>query len=137
MIVLNLQCNASHSFEGWFASSEAFASQQAKGLVECPICGSTDVHRTPSAPYVARSKTTGAPTKNPTAMLAQFVSRLRQAANQAEDVGSGFADEARKIHYGEAPERNIRGQASGTDIVELIDEGIQVLPVPPDKEDLH
>jgi len=137
LIVLNLQCDASHCFEGWFASSEAFASQQESGLVECPVCGSTRVHRTPSAPYVARSKNSTPPPPDPQAMLARFVSKLREAAGKAEDVGSGFADEARKIHYGDAPERAIRGQASGEEIVDLIDEGIGVLPVPPDKEDLH
>lgn len=138
MIVLNLQCDASHPFEGWFASSDAFASQQERGLVECPVCGSTLIHRTPSAPYVARGKPSPAqPPHDPRAMVAQFVSHLREAASKAEDVGASFAQEARKIHYGDAPDRSIRGQASGDEIGELIDEGINVLPVLPDKEDLH
>lgn len=138
MIVLNLQCGSSHTFEGWFASSEAFTEQLEHGLIECPVCGSKDVHRTPSAPYVARSRPATATAKaDPQAVIAQFISHLRDAAGKAEDVGHGFADEARKIHYGDAPERSIRGQASGEEIGELIDEGISILPVPPDKEDLH
>lgn len=106
-------------------------------MVACPVCGSTDIHRTPSAPYVARVRQATPTQPDAGAMMARLVSHLREAAGKAEDVGSGFAQEARKIHYGDAPDRSIRGQASGDEISELLDEGIGVLPVPPDKEDLH
>jgi len=87
---------------------------------------------------VARGKPGPAqPQHDPRALVAQFVSHLREAASKAEDVGASFAQEARKIHYGDAPDRSIRGQASGDEIGDLIDEGINVLPVLPDKEDLH
>jgi hypothetical protein len=139
LIVLNLECSQQHAFEGWFASSDAFEQQCADGLVTCPVCGDTQVRRTPSAPYVRSSAPSPAP-KNPqagAARLAEFIEQLRHAASGAEDVGKAFADEARKIHYGDAPERSIRGQASREDVSELIDEGISVLPVPPAKDDLH
>ncbi len=139
MIVLNLQCSQTHAFEGWFASSDAFESQQANGHVECPICGCTAIRRTPSAPHVhSRTPTTDVAATDPMQVqLARFVSALREASGKAEDVGDAFASEARKIHYGDAPERSIRGMASGDDVASLLDEGISVLPVPVAKKDLH
>jgi len=138
VIVLNLECSQAHAFEGWFASAGTFESQQAAGQVACPVCGCTDIRRMPNAPYVrthSASKPAAAPSTE--VQLARFISTLREAAGKAEDVGKAFAEEARRIHYGESPERSIRGQASGDEIVALVDEGISVLPVPPAKEDLH
>lgn len=144
MIVLNLECAQAHQFEGWFASSEAFGEQCAKGLVSCPVCGSPEVHKRPSAPYVARASTTAdtqpaasQASPNPAAILSKMIEAMRQQIPQMEDVGKNFADEARKIHKGEAEERPIRGQTSVGEAIELIEEGISVLPLPPAKEDLH
>ncbi|MHB1375436.1 MAG: DUF1178 family protein [Thauera sp.] len=152
MIVLDLSCAKSHRFEGWFASSADFESQLAGGVLVCPVCGDTQIHRLPSAPYVqtrsdsspVRPAASGAPAAEssppaPTvsaATVAHFVSTLRQMARKAEDVGERLPEEARRIHYGDAEARDIRGAASQDEIEELLDEGIMVLPVPPD-EDLH
>ncbi|QID17780.1 DUF1178 family protein [Nitrogeniibacter mangrovi] len=139
MIVLNLECSRKHTFEGWFASSDAFAQQSAGKLVACPVCGCTEIQRKPSAPYVQARTVAKPPTADTSSVsrLAQLVSRMREAAATAEDVGQAFAEEARKIHYGDAPDRTIRGQATRDEVTELIDEGIGVLPVPAAKEDLH
>lgn len=137
MIVLNLSCDSEHRFEGWFANADAFSDQSARGLVECPHCGSTRIERRPSAPYV----NTATSRREPAAPLdaaptprqpdpAQFMAALRLAARSAEDVGEKFSEEARRIHYGESAARSIRGRANGTDLGELLEEGILVLPVP-------
>lgn len=139
MIVLDLCCDHEHRFEAWFASSEAFDTQLAAGLVSCPHCDSRQVRRLPSAPYVQTSSHSAParPQPDPKVIAARLIKALRAAASQSEDVGERFADEARRIHHGEAEERAIRGQASSADLLELIDEGIPILPVPPDKDDLH
>lgn len=138
MIVLDLSCEKGHRFEAWFASSDAFEQQCASGLVGCPHCGSHQVKRLPSAPYVQTSshaRTPAAP--DPQAIAAKLIEALRAAAKQSEDVGERFVEEARRIHYGDAEERAIRGQARPGDMIELLEEGIPILPVPPDKDDLH
>ncbi|MBR0565694.1 DUF1178 family protein [Azoarcus sp. L1K30] len=144
MIVIDLCCNLNHRFEGWFASAAAFDRQRDQGLISCPVCGNTEVRRLPSAPYV-QTKTSPAPSvarpssSAPAAdpnQLALIAASIRQMARNAEDVGDDFPTEARRIHRGEREARNIRGAASGDELSELIDEGIMVLPVPPD-EDLH
>lgn len=145
LIVLDLQCAQGHTFEGWFASATAFEHQLAHELVNCPQCGGSDVARRPSAPYVhTRSATPPAPTKaiHPVepdtleAAAAYLRAKLRQEARGLEDVGQRFPEEARRIHYGDAESRGIRGQASGHEFQDLLAEGILVLPVPPE-EDLH
>ena len=146
VIVLNLECAQAHQFEGWFASSEAFELQCAQGMVPCPVCGEQKVHRRPSAPHVARAAAPSpapeappqpAAAPNPVAILSKMIEALRKDMPNMEDVGEHFADEARKIHYGDAEERPIRGQASVGEAVELLEEGISVLPLPPAKENLH
>ncbi|MBS0348946.1 MAG: DUF1178 family protein [Proteobacteria bacterium] len=137
MIVLDLSCEQGHRFEAWFASSDAFEQQQAGGLVSCPHCGTHQVKRLPSAPYVQTSSHTRPAEPDPQAIAAKLIEALRSAARQSEDVGERFVEEARRIHYGDAEERAIRGQAKPSDMIELIEEGIPILPVPPDKDDLH
>ncbi|CAM5292320.1 DUF1178 family protein [Thauera sp.] len=154
MIVLNLSCPDEHVFEGWFASSAAFEDQLARGLVSCPICSSRGIRRLPSAPYVqTRTSMPGtrkpvgadehaglpasAASSPPSQVIAQVVHALRNLARDAEDVGERLPEEARRIHYGEAEARNIRGAASRDDVEALLDEGIMVLPVPVKDDDLH
>lgn len=140
MIVLDLSCDREHRFEAWFASSEAFEAQRAAGLVGCPHCGSSDVRRLPSAPYVQTSSHSApaAPaTPYPQAIAARLIETLRSAAARSEDVGERFAEEARRIHYGDSEERAIRGKAGREEMIDLIEEGIPILPVPPDKDDMH
>lgn len=145
MKVLNLQCAAQHVFEGWFASEEDYASQTARGLLECPLCCDKTVHKLPSAPRLnlgtprAEAATPAAPQQEVAsgvsepalqALQAAWLQTARRVMAETEDVGTRFAEEARKIHYGEAEERGIRGQASREQTRELIEEGIAVLPLP-------
>ncbi len=144
MKVLNLQCSRRHVFEGWFASEDDFASQHARGLVECPMCGDATIAKMLSAPRLnLGSARQEAPAKQENAQDAQqvvsgateqalqaaWLTVARRIMAQTEDVGSRFAEEARKIHYGETPERGIRGQASRQETEALLDEGISVMPL--------
>lgn len=131
MIVLNLHCNRQHRFEGWFASAEKFAGQRAAHQVECPICGSLEVERLPSAPSIARSGKPALQAPTDQARVREALQHLRKWENGAENVGTRFPEEARRMHYGEAEQRDIRGTASVDVVRELAEEGIPVLPVPP------
>ena len=140
MKVLNLQCTHRHAFEGWFGSDEDFQGQLERGLVECPICGDTAVAKLPSAPRLnlgAQPAAAPAPAGKqdvvamPDAgMQAAWLKMVRHVMANTEDVGERFADEARRIHHGEAQERGIRGQASPQETQALLEEGIGVLPLP-------
>jgi hypothetical protein len=145
VIVLNLLCDRGHRFEGWFASGEAFRSQSEHHLVHCPQCQTAAVSQLPSAPHVRRGTAdvevpekpalpVGAPAMTPA--MAPLHQALLAIARKAENVGERFPEEARRIHYDEAPARNIRGVATADETRELLGEGIFVLPapVPPDEE---
>lgn len=137
MKVLNLQCSHRHGFEGWFGSEDDFQGQLERGLVECPICGDTAVAKLPSAPRLnlgaaepQQAKTQDVMTASDPAMQAKWLQMVRHVLANTEDVGERFAEEARRIHYGESEERNIRGQASKEETEALLEEGIGVLPLP-------
>ncbi|BCQ53923.1 DUF1178 family protein [Burkholderia gladioli] len=132
MKVLDLQCTHGHRFEGWFASSDDFESQLSRKLVECPVCGATEISRMPSAPRLNLSGATKeqAPATDPRQMQAQLMRALREVLDKTENVGERFAEEARRIHYNEAPARNIRGVTSAEDARALVEEGIDVMPLP-------
>jgi hypothetical protein len=135
MKVLNLQCSHTHSFEGWFASEDDFQSQLARGLVECPLCGDNQVTKMLSAPRLnlGAAEPTGKQevVSMPDASLqAAWMKMVRHVMANTDDVGERFAEEARRIHYGETEERSIRGQASREETEALIEEGIGVLPLP-------
>jgi hypothetical protein len=147
MIVLNLQCDQGHRFDGWFASRDAFGDQCERGLVQCTFCQSVMVNALPSSPHVRRSgaatevvpsaQTGQAEVVSPDQATAQKVFQaLAAIARQAENVGTRFPEEARRIHHEEAPQRSIRGIASREETRELLEEGILVLPapVPPENE---
>jgi hypothetical protein len=131
MKVLDLQCAHAHRFEGWFASVEAFEDQLQRKLVTCPVCGADQVSRVPSAPRLNLSSSTEsrAPVA-PEAWQGQALRVLRQIIQNTENVGERFAEEARRIHYNEAPARGIRGTATPEDTQALAEEGIDVLPLP-------
>jgi len=140
MKIFDLQCGAGHRFEGWFASADEFAAQRSQGLVGCPSCGAQDVERIPSATRFNTGAPQPAPRneaeRDPMALAQKLYSRmLDELLQRSEDVGTEFPAEARRIHYHEAPERMIRGQASDEEHEELVDEGIQVfrMPIPPAK----
>jgi hypothetical protein len=139
MIVYELICADEHRFEGWFASAEAFEHQRGSGLVACPVCASPMVDKLPSARIrrggaqsEERPSAAPVPKETPvgqrsTMTLASFIDHVLQ---NSEDVGVRFPEEARKIHYGEAPRRGIRGIASRDDAEALAEEGIPVVPLP-------
>lgn len=149
MIIYDLCCENNHKFEGWFRSAEAFDSQLERRLVCCPQCDNHSVRRIPSVVAIsshtneenqleAKSSNSG----NSTAVMpvgTQAMALYRQLVqtivSNSEDVGNAFAEEARKIHYNEAPERPIRGQATPDECDALRDEGIQVLHLPVAKEE--
>jgi hypothetical protein len=156
MKVLNLRCANGHAFEGWFGSDEDFMDQNGRGLVECPLCADQVITRLPSAPRLnlsgarepeapaapARSSQPAQPQSlrasqppqppQPADLQAAWLHAVRELMARTEDVGTRFAEEARRIHYGETPERGIRGQASAEERAALLDEGIETfaLPVP-------
>ena len=140
MKVLDLQCTVGHVFEGWFGSEADFLEQSRKLLVQCPLCGDPAVSKKLSAPRLALSKSRlepkergGAGDVAPTASdisSTVWLAVARKLVAETTDVGSSFAEEARKMHYGETEHRNIRGQASPQETEALLDEGISVLPLP-------
>ncbi len=147
MIVFDLACTHGHRFEGWFASADDFASQAKAALVRCPVCDDAGVARVPSAKVRVRrggarpetspstSGTASAPansaaTEAVAGIPAAVLSKLRDVIRNTENVGRRFPEEARKIHYDEAPARPIRGQASKEESEALAEEGIEFSPLP-------
>lgn len=141
MLVLNLACGHDHRFEGWFGSNDDFESQQARGLIGCPVCADTTITRLPSAPRLnvahprgdnKQAPVPGVETTPPTdqGLQRRVLQAIQQVLAKTEDVGPRFAEEARRIHYGEAEERGIRGQASATEAIALAEEGIAVMALP-------
>lgn len=142
MIVFDLVCTESgHRFEGWFASSDAFADQQRRGLLCCPECGSAAVDKAPMAPAVGRKGNQKAEAKAPAAMsgpvppqmqevMAKLAVMQAEALKQSTWVGDSFAEQSRAMHYGEADQATIHGQATLDDAKALLEEGIAVMPLP-------
>jgi hypothetical protein len=139
MIVFNLGCENSHRFEGWFASSEDFERQVDGKLVACPLCGNANIARLPNAAHVksgakerpARAEPRVVPSQQYANMGSEVLAKLvEHIIENTEDVGAAFPEEARKIHYREAPERRIRGTASRDDVDALKEEGVEVVALP-------
>lgn len=132
MIVYNLRCHNRHEFEGWFKDSAAFDSQAKSGRVICPICESKKVEKAIMAPAVSGAKklTTNSEERK---KVRQFMTGLRKYVQENADyVGPKFAEEARNIHYGKSEERHIYGEATLKEAKDLLDEGVDVAPLPPD-----
>ncbi|TAM51583.1 MAG: DUF1178 family protein [Paraburkholderia sp.] len=159
MKVLDLQCPHGHRFEGWFASADDFESQLSRKLIACPVCSATEVSRMPSAPRLNLSGATrprqdlaqprdaqhavgegegplqavadaGGAAERVREFEAMALRMLREVVGKAENVGDRFAEEARRIHYNEAPARSIRGVTTPEDARALVDEGIEVMALP-------
>lgn len=146
MIRYTLACEAGHDFESWFPSSGSYDDQAERGLVTCPLCGSAKVAKAMMAPSIARAVSTPvganlpavAPQPETVSLLAEPDQHLRammrafreHVTANADDVGSRFPEEARRIHYGEAGNRPIYGEASPAEARALIEEGIAVAPLP-------
>ncbi len=160
MIKYQLICDKSHEFEGWFGDSAAFESQQESGLLTCPVCGSADVRRALMAPNLASPKTrkTELAEQQPSAQpepqpqpqapqqasaalppaaarkMQELMSEMRalqtRIREECRDVGNDFAEEARKIHYGEVEPEGIYGQATAEEREALDEEGIEIMDMP-------
>jgi len=143
VIVFELQCPDSHRFEGWFASAEDYERQLGAGQIACPVCAASGVRKVPSA-RIKRPRELPAPPQPDKKQLPAAPAAAKPAPTQqmtlaafidhvlvnSEDVGTRFAEEARKIHQGEAPRRSIRGQATAAETEALLEEGVPVMPLP-------
>jgi hypothetical protein len=154
MILYELRCGAGHGFEAWFRNSDTYDLQRAADQIYCPVCGGGDVSKAPMAPRIGRSggRSRGevavpessnpppadgaAPALSPQdhekmrVVLSKIAELNRHIADTCDYVGGAFAEEARKIHYGEVPRREIYGEASPAEAAELREEGISVASLP-------
>ena len=138
MKVLDLQCQSGHVFEGWFASEDEFQGQRQRGLVQCPLCADGHIEKRLSAPRLnlgaaeepAAAASAPAAAALPAPLQAAWLDLARRIVAHTEDVGTRFAEEARRMHHGETEERAIRGQATADEAVQLLEEGIAVVPLP-------
>ena len=138
MKVLDLRCANGHGFEGWFASDDDFMDQNGRGLVECPLCSDRVIVRMPSAPRLnlsgarepAASVAAPQAPAAPADLQALYMQAVRHVLANTEDVGHRFAEEARRIHYGEVDARGIRGEATRDEAEALREEGIEFASLP-------
>ena len=134
MIRFSLVCHNEHSFDGWFRNSEDFEKQKERGLVACPDCGSTGVEKALMAPSVSTGRkrekmalTMNTEQKKALAQLKALSEKLRE---NADYVGDKFAEEARKIHFGETDPRGIYGEATPEEAKGLAEDGVEFMPIP-------
>ena len=142
MIKYSLSCENAHQFEGWFSTSADFDSQVKSGFLTCPTCHSASISKTLMSPSVSTARKKEAKREMVMDMARQeAIAKIKQVIAEiktnAEDVGEKFPEEARKIHYGEADARGIIGQASLFEVKELLEEGIDVAPLPVLPEDAN
>jgi hypothetical protein len=140
MIVFNLICPDEHTFEGWFASSDAFEHQRSSGLVTCPLCGDANIRKALNAPRLNLGGDSSAnlpaagPAEGTQAYLGSQHMLLQQFKQfilaNTENVGAEFAERARRMHYGEEAHRNIRGKVSADEAAALREEGISSVALP-------
>ncbi len=135
MISYTLKCEHGHTFDSWFQSAEAFDKLLSAGMVTCSVCGTLGVEKAVMAPRVRPARNTAKPAAGPLSAPAspaeQALAEMRKMVEEnSEDVGEKFADEARKIHDGDAPERSIIGQAKPEEAKALVEDGIPIAPLP-------
>lgn len=145
MIVYDLACNNGHTFEAWFKDSASFDRQAKKKQLTCALCGSTHVKKAPMAPRIGKGKADAEAADVPSrqasyandpkvakaaALMKELASLRRHIEQNADYVGPKFAEEARKIHYGETEKRNIYGEASDADAKDLAEEGVEFARIP-------
>ena len=139
MIQYSLHCPKGHQFDAWFKSAAAFDEQKARGIVTCAVCGDDAVEKAPMAPAVARSDQGRVSLSAAHPDAAKFRELLRayrqKVTSEADYVGDKFAEEARKIHFEEVEARGIYGEATRDEVVALVEEGIDFLPLPDVGED--
>lgn len=134
MISFTLSCEESHRFDGWFRNGDDFEAQKARGLVSCPVCGSTETGKALMAPAVSTggkreqiALAMGAAQKKLMADMKAAADKVRETADY---VGPSFAEEARKIHFGEVEARGIYGEASQDEARALVEDGVEFMPLP-------
>lgn len=138
VIAYSLRCHKGHEFDGWFRDSAAFDEQSSSGHLSCPSCNSVRIEKAVMAPAIAGTKKTTRIKSGDAKQMQQFATGLRKyVMENADYVGPNFAEEARKIHYGETPERHIYGEATHKEAQELIEEGVDVSPLPPDLDNAN
>lgn len=146
MILFDLKCPHDHGFEAWFRDGATYQAQVAAGAIACPVCGDTRIAKAPMAPRIAKhplgeAAAAGRSDAGPVAadsrammveepLRAQLDAMRQHVEKNCEAVGDKFAEEARKIHYGEAPHRDIYGQATDAEAEELVEEGVEFARVP-------
>jgi len=139
VIRFSLHCDQAHDFEGWFRSNDDYDTQRKRGFVECPTCGSNKVSKALMAPAVSTSRkqermalAMGAEQKRMMSELKALTDKMKEGA---ENVGDKFAEEARKIHFGETEQRGIYGEASPDEVKGLAEDGVPFMPIPVLPED--
>ena len=144
MIRYDLVCNKGHEFDGWFSNSDAYDQQAKRGLVSCTQCGTTKIQKQLMAPGIPTKSNRKSVSQTMTAgpvdpRYAEMVRLMREykkhVESTSENVGDNFAEEARKMHFNEKEKRGIYGQASPEEAVELLEEGIDIQPLPMLPED--
>jgi hypothetical protein len=145
VIKYRLGCQAGHEFESWFRAIDDYDAQSRSGMIACPTCGSTEISKQPMAPAVVTGRNKkrpaqaakSAPEGDASSTLGQIRAFKQSIIENCEDVGPRFADEARKIHFGEAHERNIRGISTPEDARRLVEDEVPFGILPPLPEDLN
>ncbi|MEQ8283623.1 MAG: DUF1178 family protein [Parvibaculum sp.] len=137
MIRYSLLCAQEHEFDGWFPSSTGFEAQAASGEVRCPVCGSAEVRKALMAPRLGRGTKKAAKRSEISAvpdpaqkMNMMMLALKKHVEENCDYVGDRFAEEARRIHYGETDRREIYGEATLDEARDLIEEGVEVAPLP-------
>jgi len=130
MIAYDVTCANGHTFEGWFTDSASFEDQKSRGLIDCPYCGSTRVERIPSTFAIGNKQKPREESADTMPGLGMMMQIGRYVEKHFEDVGSKFADEAVKIHYGQADKRNIRGTTTQEEEQRLREEGVSFVKIP-------
>lgn len=136
MIVYNLLCDHGHEFEAWFASSSAYEKQVAGGEVSCPVCSSHKVEKAVMAPALSGAKKSNLNAGEIRQMRQALAEMRKKVMETGENVGERFPQEARAIHYGDSEMRQIYGEATLEEAADLAEEGIDVMPLPPDIDEI-
>ncbi len=131
MVVYDIQCSKGHVFESWFKDSKTFNVQSKKNLLTCPVCNDSQVQRAPMAPRISSGKSKNKASKEYTEQALKAITNTQEFIEKnCDNVGKGFAEEARKIHYGDVTKRNIWGEATQEEAEELKKEGIEFGEIP-------
>jgi hypothetical protein len=141
MIRFSLSCDHDHDFDGWFRDNDDFDKQKKRGLVSCPVCNSSKVEKALMAPSVQTARKREKVALGMSAEQKQLMGKLKELTDKmkenADYVGDKFAEEARKIHFGETDPRGIYGEASHDEVKELLEDGVEIMPLPTIPDDTN